>query len=217
MDFVDRASKVGSHKDSSLLFDTLMRVSQTMRLRFNEWLARFELNDGRYAVLKVLAGALDRGCSQAELAEQLGQSESNISTMIERMQRDDLVNRLRSDADRRKRVLFISPAGRSILEQVDASLPNLTHQTFKGFSAVNQSMLLALLQQLGRSLQNSSSINDMPTLRIATNIEEPEKLSAIGRRPDPIDDPKSPQFALQQLLLALSVHAGTDSMEKDVA
>ena len=217
MDFAERASKEGSYRDSSLLFETLMRVSQMMRLRFNDWLSGFELNDGRYAVLKALAGAPDRGYSQAELAQKLEQSESNVSTLIERMQRTDLVKRLRSDADRRKRVLLISESGRSILAQVESGQSAWIHQTLKGFSPFDQSMLLALLQQLGRGLQNTASSKDVPALRIAANFDESEPTADVSRNHDPIDDPKSPQFALQQMLMALSVRAGTDSMEKEVA
>ena len=66
--------------DSADLLNGLLRVSHIVRLRFNDWLGRFDLTEGRHSVLAALAHGGELGCSQAELAEHLGQSESNIST-----------------------------------------------------------------------------------------------------------------------------------------
>ena len=216
MDFVDRVSPEKSLKEPLLLFDTLLRVSQILRLKFNEWLAGFELNEGRYAVLKTLANSPETGCSQAELADQLGQSESNVSTLIERMQRDGMVSRLRSEADRRKRILRITSEGRIILSQVETKQSAWASQMLKGISLANQSTLVVLLHPLGAAVQRSSGIalkafdptGDSPGF--ATGPANDDRL-------DPVDDPKTPQFALQQMLLALSVRAGNDSLEKDAA
>ena len=214
MDFADRSTSQSCMQDSLLLFDALLRVSQTLRLRMNAWLARFDLTDGRHAVLKSLANSAERGCSQADLAEKLGQSESNVSSLIERMQRDGLVHRLRSEQDRRKKVLLISPVGQQTLSRVEASMSNWALRELNGFSPTSQLTLLSLLKQLGGTLQGGSNAEDVPSLKLYSNVES---LEAADHPQDPIDDPKSPQFALQQMLLALSVHAGTDSMEKDVA
>ena len=169
-----------------------------------------------YAVLKTLASTPDGGCSQAELAGHLGLSESNVSTLIERMDRDGLVSRLRSKADRRKRVLSVSPAGRLMLSRVELNQSKWAAQMLNGISGSQRSTLIALLRQLGRSLENASlgESGGLGTIRIAAGTQS---APVADHRADPIDDPKSPQFALQQMLLALSVHAGTDSMEKDVA
>jgi len=214
MDFADRSTSQSCSQDSLLLFDALLRVSQTLRLRMNAWLARFDLTDGRHAVLKSLANSAERGCSQAKLAEKLGQSESNVSSLIERMQRDGLVHRLRSEQDRRKKVLLISPSGQQTLSRVEASMSSWALRELNGFSPTSQMTLLSLLKQLGQTLQGGSNADDVPSLKLYSNVESPE---AADHPQDPIDDPKSPQFALQKMLLALSVHAGTDSMEKDVA
>lgn len=209
MELVGRNTTDNSGKNPALLMDTLLRVSQLLRIRLNDWLGRFELNDGRYAVLKILASSSDKGCSQAQLAHQLGLSESNVSTLIERMQRDGLVNRLKSAADRRKWVLLISPAGKTIVSRVEKSQSNWASQELNGFPAKDRAALTRLLRQLGRCLDDGLDTDCGPRLRI----------SPIGSSAgdDPVDDPKSPQFALQQMLLALSVQAGTDGMEKDVA
>lgn len=221
MDVAERRTDVKPTVNSAALVDGLLRVSQIVRLRFNDWLGGFELNDGRHSVLAALAKAEQGGCSQADLAERLGQSESNISTLIERMQRDGLVNRLRSEADRRKRVLLITDAGRSTLESVDASRTAWAGKLLNGISVDDRPRLFGLLQQLASSLESSDS-TDAPGISVfvTRNDSRNEDRSPTVAPPvsvDPTDDPQSPQFALRKMLLALSAHAGEESNEKEAA
>ena len=65
----DRSAHDEHSVNSADLIDGLLRASQIVRVRFNEWLGRFEMNDGRHAVLTTLARAEASGCSQAQLAE----------------------------------------------------------------------------------------------------------------------------------------------------
>ncbi len=219
MELADPALNENSKSNSTTLLDALLRVSQIVRVRFNEWLAEFDLNDGRYTVLQTLAKAGSNGLSQAELAERLAQSESNISTLIERMQRDGLVDRSRSEADRRKRVLLVSTRGRSTLDNVDERRSRWSARLFKEMSSSNSIQLELLLDQLGQIL-NAASAGDRAFVSETSefgSVGNQTSTTVMFRREDPIDNPGSPQFALQQMLLALSVHANTESAEKEVA
>lgn len=216
MEFADRAPSEHSLTEAAVLLEGLLRVSQIVRLRFNEWLARFELNDGRFAVLKTLANSEDGGCSQVDLAERLGQSESNVSTLIERMQRDGLVNRLRSEADRRKRVLLISPDGRSTLARVDESRAAWASRLLNGIPAADRSTFSALLRQLGCSLEAAFELPP-DAVEMMPKSSGGESSIVMSHHHNPIDDPRSPQFALQKLLLALSSRSDNESIVRDVA
>lgn len=213
MDFADEAYSDQSQVDAAALLDGLLRVAQGVRLRSNEWLGRFQLNDGRHAVLMALASADQHGCSQAELAIKLGQSESNISTLIERMQRDGLVDRSRSEADRRKRVLLISAAGRRTLASVDVGRSAWALRLVKGIPAGDLTRLFELLQQLGACLEAPLPTQLTPKPITHNRLMPAETETAV----DPTGDPQSPQFALQKMLLALSSSAGLESNVKDVA
>lgn len=215
MDFAEHRRQEEGPVNPAVLLDGLLRVSQIARLRLNDWLGHFDLNDGRHSVLAALAREDKIGCSQAELAVRLGQSESNISTLIERMQRDGLVNRLRSDADRRKRVVRITPAGRSALASVDARRSHWAGRLLSGVGAEDCSQLFALLQKLAASMEASATISS-PALAI---FPEPVEgtIATTEATLDPADDPDSPQFALRKMLLALSSPTVDESREKDAA
>jgi DNA-binding MarR family transcriptional regulator len=57
----------------------------------------------------------------ADLAEQIGRSPSATSRLVSALERRGLVERREEVADRRQRQLDVTPAGRSLLAQVDGA------------------------------------------------------------------------------------------------
>jgi DNA-binding MarR family transcriptional regulator len=82
--------------------------------------AEFGLSDARFTVLQIVRDALPRGCTQTELAERLQQSESSVSTLVDRMRAADLLYRLRSKSDRRKCLLVLTDHARETLDKLEA-------------------------------------------------------------------------------------------------
>ncbi len=191
----------------------LLRVSQVVRNRLNDWLDPFELNDGRYGVLSALSQS--KKLSQSELAEILGQSASNVSTLIERMARDGLVTRFQSDTDRRKRLLTVTSEGLARLASVETKRAAWAAELFDQIDLDEQPRLLDLWQRFESSLETETTVNrsnrtTQTTLRPAAPLEERDRMV------DPSSDPHSPQFALQQMLLALSSTADIDLRDERV-
>ena len=202
---------------SAVLVDSLLRVSQIVRLRFNDWLGRFELTDGRLAVLEAMSRFGETGLSQSDLAERLGQSESNVSTLIERMSRDGLVSRCRSESDRRKRVLSLTAEGRSKLASVEVNRFLWAGRLLHEVSTDDRSTMVSVLQQLGARLESSFALRPVLAPSTLPTIVETSSAPAEEHQ-DPSDDPRSPQFALRKMLLALSSTVGLESVdEKDAA
>lgn len=107
-----------------------------------------ELNGPRADVLEAVAATGADGCSQTQLATALGASESNVSTLIERMRRDGLLLRLRSRTDRRCSVLQLTDQGlerlQSVLDGRDRHLAVWIDQ----LSLAEQTQLCGLLDRL---------------------------------------------------------------------
>lgn len=99
------------------LVEMVLRLGQRLRGHLDGRFGAFGLSDARFAALMVIREAAPAGCTQAHLATKLGQCESSISTLVERMRASHLLYRLRAKADRRKRVLMLTDEGRALLEQ----------------------------------------------------------------------------------------------------
>lgn len=106
--------------ESTDLVEAMLRVSQQIRRLLNERLEACDLNDVRYAVLCMVSRSADRGgCSQAELAARLDQSESSVSMLVDRMRADRLIHRLHAPTDRRRRRLVLTEEGRALIQQAN--------------------------------------------------------------------------------------------------
>ena len=114
------------------------------------------LNESRYNVLDALRWMPAGTCTQTELAARLLQSESNLSTLLERMRQDDLISRVRSETDRRKSLIGLTAAGREALARADLVRARAISTILKELNEPQQAALCAslglLLQRLEREL-----------------------------------------------------------------
>ncbi len=101
------------------IVENVMRVAHRLRAILNSHLGQFELTDIRYAVLQAIRETASNGCSQKDLSNRLNQTESSISTLIERMRQSGLLYRLPSTVDRRRKVLLLSEMGRETLARAE--------------------------------------------------------------------------------------------------
>lgn len=96
-------------------------------------LDRHGLADCWYELLRGVAAHGEAGCSQKELAEQLGLAESRVCGLVDQLYERGLLHRFRSKKDRRRSVLLLSQSGRETVgrcqSEFDAALASLLADT----------------------------------------------------------------------------------------
>lgn len=140
--------------DSEETVECLLLAAHSLRGMLSEHLAKYGLNDIRYAVLKLIADSSPDGCSQAELARHLRQSESSISTLVDRMRSSHLVYRLRSKQDRRKRVLMLTEQGQEMLSRARASYRQQVDQLMGWTDSDEQTQFAETLERIVKRLES---------------------------------------------------------------
>lgn len=167
--------------------DDLLRASHVLRGILSTHFAEFDLTDVRHSVLQIIRKAADQGCTQKELADRLHQSESSISTLIERMRQSGLLYRLSSRADRRKKVLMLSDRGGELLDKVDSCHGVRMDTLLNCFSSDRRDELAATLRTLADHLSSMPSNPEWPkpiekpaaaTTHMPTVIHPPESNAA---------------------------------------
>lgn len=113
------------------------------------------LNEARYRVLAALRDHRTGESSQSELAGLLLQSESNLSTLLERMSGDGLITRARSASDRRRSLIRMTDAGREALARADEARSAAIAHLMREFPPEQAEQLVRGLQRLVGELERS--------------------------------------------------------------
>ena len=130
------------------LVEMMLRLGQRLRGHLDTRFGTFGLSDARFAALQVIREAAPAGCTQAHLATKLGQCESSISTLVERMRASRLLYRLRAKSDRRKRVLMLTDEGRQLFDQGLAARDREAEALFGRMTSEEQRQLAGMLGRL---------------------------------------------------------------------
>ncbi|MGV1870081.1 MarR family winged helix-turn-helix transcriptional regulator [Agrobacterium rosae] len=94
----------------------LRRAQLSVVSEFNESLFEFGLRPADFSVLIVVAN--NTGLKQSDVAEALGIQRANFVAIIDGLEDKGLLQRRRSDSDRRVHYIEMTDEGRSVLEEI---------------------------------------------------------------------------------------------------
>lgn len=134
----------------------LLRTSDLVQNRFLRLFRQFGLTPSQYNVLRILRGeAKPMPC--LEIAERMIQVVPAITGLIDRLEKQALVQRDRSTEDRRVIFIALTDSGKKILAQLDEPVRNL-HQELLGHMSGTE--LKELSRLLEKARQNLGGEND---------------------------------------------------------
>ncbi|SIS22384.1 MarR family winged helix-turn-helix transcriptional regulator [Williamsia sterculiae] len=100
----------------------------------------------------VLSNVVDLGPrSQQQLADELGIHRNNMVGLIDEMEHDGLVQRVRNAADRRSFLIEATPSGRRAVSEVNTIVPPLDAEIADGLDEDATAVLTATLRDLARA------------------------------------------------------------------
>lgn len=108
------------------------------------------LSAAQYNVINVLADAAD-GMSQRELSDHLVVDRSNVTGLIDRIERAGWVKRTDDPADRRVHRVVLTPSGRKLWAKVTPLYRTAVAQVTRGLTQQRMDECLATLRMLERS------------------------------------------------------------------
>lgn len=93
------------------------------------------------------------GITHRELADRLGIEAPTLVRLIDRMEKEGLLNRRPSETDRRVKHLDVTPAGRKEVERIRACAADLRGELLAGLDANEIGAALEILQQIRSKLE----------------------------------------------------------------
>ena len=96
----------------------LMVATAHLRDRVERMCERHQITSAQYNVLRILRGAHPEGYPRCEIAQRMVERAPDVTRLIDRLEEQELVERGRSDADRRLSVTRITRKGLDLLDRM---------------------------------------------------------------------------------------------------
>jgi DNA-binding MarR family transcriptional regulator len=124
----------------------IRRLNQIHTALFNNACGSAGITPIMYSVLSALAqtGPAD----QSSLARNIAVNKTNMVNLMERMRKRGLIRRSLSPDDRRVRLVVLTDAGRSLLDQIDGLAWQAHIRTLEDLSPADRDTLMALMAQI---------------------------------------------------------------------
>lgn len=133
----------------------LLRTGSELLTAFETILGSHGLSQGRFLTLIVMNRNPDDVASPSYLAEKVGVKRATMTGLLDRLERDDLIERLAHHRDRRKIGVRLTSSGRQVLT---AMLPDYYRSIAKIMANLTEKERLELKTLLGKVNQGLSSL-----------------------------------------------------------
>ena len=115
---------------------------------FNKLMESFNITGAQYNVLRILKGVYPEGHARCEIATRMVERASDITRIIDRLEKQDLVQRDRTSEDRRMSITKITKKGIELLEKINPFLTKEHLESTKELTEEECLQLSALLEKL---------------------------------------------------------------------
>ena len=108
----------------------------------------YHLSEGKFCALIVLHQRGEKGMAPSELAEKVGVTRATISNMLQRMERDGLVDIRPAEQDGRGKIVNLTQAGRDFMEEILPPHYLRVSKLMEKLTEDEQKKLIMLLEKL---------------------------------------------------------------------
>ncbi|PLR41844.1 MarR family transcriptional regulator [Chimaeribacter californicus] len=129
-------------------------TARAWRLAVDRRLKAQGLNQASWVTVSTIAGA-DAPLTQSELAAALGLEGATVVSMIDKLVRQGLVERVMTPEDRRKRLLVVTDAGQAMYRQVKGEADALRENLLASLAGEDLAVTMRVLETLRQAAEQS--------------------------------------------------------------
>jgi len=126
----------------------VMRTADLLRRLLEQALESSGVTAQQYNVLRILRGARPEPLPTLEIAERMIERTPGITRLLDRLEAKNLVQRDRSESDRRQVLCTITAAGLDLLRDADAIVSDIESRSLGRLSDVKTRQLIRLLDAI---------------------------------------------------------------------
>ena len=126
----------------------LLRTADCLRRRIAEVVEPRGVTAQQYNVLRILRGAGATPLPTLDIADRMVEQAPGVTRLLDRLEAKRLVTRQRCATDRRQVLCRITPAGLSLLADLDAPVRRANAAALGGLTVASQRQLIRLLERV---------------------------------------------------------------------
>jgi len=126
----------------------VMHTGSVLQGMINDVLKPFGLSEPQYNVLRILRGQKGSPMNLYQIGERMVHPDSNVSRIIDKLERKELVVRKGNDENRRRVDITITARGLETLTAIDPVLLSEVSEAFKSISPAELDALNEILDRL---------------------------------------------------------------------
>lgn len=127
--------------------------------------------------------------TMGEIADEVSLSQATITTILDRLEKRDLIQRLRGSTDKRRVYARLTEEGTALLERAPTPLQEEFIARFSGLSDWEQSLILSSLQRVA-AMMNADAIDASPVLDLGAMDRAQPATDIQSRRREERDAPQ---------------------------
>jgi DNA-binding MarR family transcriptional regulator len=133
---------------STQMLFALRAIAQRINDRATEWLAPLGLTATKFNYLAVIYARRDTGLSLNEISELVHTANATVTSMVNSLVRDELVERVAHPSDGRSAVVILTPHGKKLFERAFRVHHGKIEETLAGFTIAERQATLKLLGRI---------------------------------------------------------------------
>ncbi len=124
----------------------LLRTASVLSEGVHDVLRAAGLSQPQYNVLRILRGARPDGLPGKTIGERMVSREPDVPRLLDRLERDGLITRTRSQTDRRVVMATVTEAGLERLDRLDGPIPQTLLERLSHVKRADLEQLIHLLE-----------------------------------------------------------------------
>lgn len=130
------------------IFVALLKAADVLGLEVEQFLKSRGLTGAQYNVLRILRGAEPEGLACRGIGDAMISHDPDITRLLDRMEKQDLITRERQTDDRRVVKTRVTSKGLEILKNLDAPVREMHKRQFQHLTSAQLKSLVELLEEV---------------------------------------------------------------------
>ncbi len=147
--------KPTSHPEVRIMVH-LVKIAEAYDADATRFLKKYGLSILQYNVLRIVRGMGDDGIPSQEIKNRMVHRVMDVTRLVDRLETNGLVTRLRPKSDRRQVLVRLSNKGKKLMEEMDEPFVKLLRSQIPNLSEAELSRLESLLHKVRSAVETSS-------------------------------------------------------------